>query len=178
MIILTVVTYIDYTLVPLHLSITAFSLSIIIIGSYGSLEVMIMEFKKVYLQGKKSDHIESVSAKDAMQFPIVAGVMLCSLYALLKFFGKDSVNYFILAYIGLGSSTGIKALLQSITGDSLNGLDEVKLIDIKTKYFELTITILDLICIILSLIQVIIYFYSKSWIYNNILAIVFCIHAL
>lgn len=111
MLILTILTYCTDKLVPLHLNITAFSLSIIIIGSYGSLEVMIMEFKKVYIQGKKSDNIESVSAKDAMQFPIVAGCMLCGLYALLKFFGKDSVNYFILVYIALGSSTGIKALV-------------------------------------------------------------------
>lgn len=111
MLLLTLVTYFDHKLVPLHLNICAFSLCIITIGSYGSLEVMIAEFKKVYIHGKRSEHIESVSAKDAMSFPIVAGCMLCGLYALLKFFGKDSVNYFILAYIGLGSSTGIKALI-------------------------------------------------------------------
>ena len=66
MIILTVTTYLAPTLVPLHLNITAFSLSIIIIGSYGSLDIMIQEFKKVHLHGKKSENIESVSATDAM----------------------------------------------------------------------------------------------------------------
>lgn len=48
----------------------------------------------------------------------------------------------------------------------------------KNKWFELSITPLDLICFVLSCLSVVFYVYSKSWIYNNILAIVFCIHAL
>lgn len=110
MIVLTALTYFTDK-VPLHLNIVVFSLSIIIIGSFKSLEAMITEFKKVYLEGKKSENIEAVSAKDAAQFPIMAGVMLVSLYVLIKFFGKDWVNYFILAYIALGSATGIKAMI-------------------------------------------------------------------
>jgi len=46
------------------------------------------------------------------------------------------------------------------------------------KYFELTITPLDLVCLFISCLQMAFYVYSKSWIYNNILAIIFCIHAL
>ncbi len=49
---------------------------------------------------------------------------------------------------------------------------------IKNKYIELDVSPLDLICFILSVISVAIYFVSKSWIYNNLIAIVFCIHAL
>lgn len=64
MIVLTVLTHFT-DLVPLHLNITVFSLSIIIIGSYKSLECMVGEFKKVYIHGQKSENIESVSAKDA-----------------------------------------------------------------------------------------------------------------
>jgi minor histocompatibility antigen H13 len=110
MIVLTALTYFT-GMVPLHLNVAAFSLCIIIIGSFKSLEAMVAEFKKVYLEGKKSENIEAVSAKDAAQFPIVAGIMLVSLYVLIKYFGKDAVNYFILVYIALGSATGIKALL-------------------------------------------------------------------
>lgn len=40
-----------------------------------------------------------------------AGATLLGLYLLIKFFGKDSVNYFVLGYIALGSTTGIKALI-------------------------------------------------------------------
>jgi hypothetical protein len=104
--------------------------------------------------------------------------MLCCLYALIKFLGKEYVNYFILVYIAIGSSTGVKSLLTSFLGNSLDSLDEKKLIDIKMKYFELEVTRLDIICLLLSFVQVGFYVWSKSWIYNNILATVFCIHAL
>ena len=40
------------------------------------------------------------------------------------------------------------------------------------------VTPLDLICFVISVVMVLIYFYSKSWIFNNIIAIFFCVHAL
>jgi minor histocompatibility antigen H13 len=43
---------------------------------------------------------------------------------------------------------------------------------------ELQLTQLDFICLFISCIQMILYVVSKSWIYNNILALIFCIHAL
>lgn len=104
--------------------------------------------------------------------------MLLGLYLLIKFFGKDSVNYFVLVYIAIGSATGIKALLTSFTGNALTGLDEGKIISTKNKYFELDISPLDLVCLVLSIVAVAIYVISKSWVYNNIIAIVFCVHAL
>lgn len=42
----------------------------------------------------------------------------------------------------------------------------------------MVVTPLDLICFVLSLIAVAIYFISKSWVFNNIIAIFFCVHAL
>lgn len=97
--------------VPLQLNICAFSIGIIIVGSYRSLREMIGQMKKVHIHGEKSENIETLSNKDALQFPIFAGATLLGLYLLIRFFGKDSVNYFVLVYIGIGSSTGIKALL-------------------------------------------------------------------
>lgn len=108
---LTVLTYFT-ALVPLHLNITVFSLAIIIIGSYRSLLEIVAEMKKVHLTGStEASSIETVTSKDAMQFPLVAGGMLLGLYTLIKIFGKESVNYFILVYIAVGGSTGIKALI-------------------------------------------------------------------
>lgn len=43
--------YIDHKLLPLHLNVTAFSLAIIIIGSFRSLDVMVAEFKQVFIHG-------------------------------------------------------------------------------------------------------------------------------
>lgn len=52
--------------VPLQLNICAFSIGIIIVGSYRSLREMIYEMKKVHMHGKKSDTIETLSNKDAL----------------------------------------------------------------------------------------------------------------
>lgn len=136
--------------------------------------------KKFLLEGKKNEEssIETVTAKDALQFPLYAGGMLCGLYALIKFFGKDSVNYFILVYIAVGGTTGIKALLQSFTASALDKLDETRVVDFKVKSLEVQLTPLDIICFMLSVLSVVIYAVTKSWIYNNILAVIFCVHAL
>jgi hypothetical protein len=48
---------------------------------------------------------------DAVQFPIMAGVTLCGLYFAMHYFGKDAVNYFIMFYIALGGTTGIKSMV-------------------------------------------------------------------
>lgn len=104
--------------------------------------------------------------------------MLCGLYALIKFFGKDVVNYVILVYIAIGGATGMKALILSLTGTAFESVDEKKVIDIKHKWLELQVSMLDIVGLILSLISVGFYVWSKSWVYNNILAVVFCVHAL
>lgn len=117
--------------------------------------------------------------KEALQFPLYAGGMLVGLYVLIKFFGKDVVNYLILVYIGVGGATGMKSLLLSLTGDALTKFDETNLIDFKLgKIIDLQVTFLDLVGLLMSLVSVGFYVWSKSWVYNNILAVVFCIHAL
>ena len=98
--------------IPLHLNITVFSLAIIIAGSFRSLRELITQVKKVHIDGDTEDsQVETISNKDALQFPVFAGGMLLGLYGLIKVFGKESVNYFLLAYIAVGTTTGIKALL-------------------------------------------------------------------
>jgi hypothetical protein len=119
---LSVVSTIDHTLVPLHVQITVFSLAIITVGSYRSLTQMLVEMKKGLIDGGEAS-VETVSNKDALQFPIYAGGMLVGLYCIIKFFGKDAVNYLLLVYIAIGGATGMKALLLSLTGGSLDSLD-------------------------------------------------------
>lgn len=43
---------------------------------------------------------------------------------------------------------------------------------------ELEVTAFDILCCFISFIQMGLYIYFKSWVYNNMLALVFCIHAL
>lgn len=57
--------------------------------------------------------------------------MLTFLYVLIKYFGKDVVNYLILVYLAIGGATGMKSLLLSLTGTMFQSLDENNLVDFK-----------------------------------------------
>lgn len=138
-----------------------------------------MLFKAVHVDKKKdSSSIETISNSDAMQFPLYAGAMLCTLYGLIKYFGKEVVNPLLLAYMGLGSSTGIKGLLQPIP--AANKFDNKKILHLKLKQinFELEVSLLDLVCLTISYAAVAVYIYTKNWIFNNILATLFCVHGI
>ena len=114
MVALTVVS--NFTsIVPFQLSMTLFALSIIIIGAKRSVTELIKEFKKIHVD-KRGGHdadqgIETMTKEDAMQFPLYAGGMLCSMYGLIKVFGKEIVNPLLLSYMGFGGSQTIKSLL-------------------------------------------------------------------
>ena len=184
MIALSVIASIDEKLVPLHVNITVFSLAIITVGSYRSLAQMLAEIKKGHLDEKPADGqqqqtIETVTTKDALQFPLYAGGMLLGLYCIIKFFGKDAVNYLLLVYIAIGGATGMKALLQSLTGNALQSVEDIRVFSFKFKdWIDLQVSALDLVGLVMSVTSVAFYVWSKSWIYNNILAVVFCVHAL
>jgi len=164
--------------IPIHVNLAVFSMGIIYLGSNRSLDELIFEIEKVVKKEGGSSKIETMSKSDALQFPIFAGAMLGGLYVLIKYFGKEIVNQLLLGYIAIGSTTGFKTLLLAMTFEKLKSLDHHKLVDINTKYFSLTVTPLDLISFGISCISCAFYVLSKSWIYNNVLAIVFCIHAL
>jgi len=163
---------------PIHANIAIFSMAIIYLGCNRSLEELISEMVKVACKKGGSSNIETMTATDAMQFPFFAGGMLCGLYGLIKYFGKEYVNYIVLVYIAIGSTTGIKSLLLTISFDKLKPVDSPKLINIENSYFTLIVSPLDIISFILSGISVWIYIAYKSWVFNNLIAIVFCIHAL
>jgi hypothetical protein len=73
----------------------------------------------------------------------------------------------------------MKALLLLLTGSTLSHMDEKAIIDFKFNgIIDLQATALDLVGLAMSLVSVTFYVWSKSWVYNNILAVVFCEHAL
>ena len=113
-----------------------------------------------------------------MQFPLYAGAMLCGLYGLIKYFGKEIVNPLLLGYMGLGGSQTIKGLIMSFeVGENL---DKKKLIKLKVEQIQLDLEVspMDIICLVPAYIAVGVYIYSKNWIYNNLLAILFCVHGI
>lgn len=110
----------------------------------------------------------------------MAGATLCGLYFAMQYFGNDVVNYLLIGYIALGGTIGVKSMLQSFTGTTFDAYDKDLLVDFAIKFIDLEvqITLLDIFCCVISFIQMGLYVYFKNWIYNNILALVFCIHAL
>ena len=173
---LTVVNY--FVALPIQLNITCFSMAIIIAGSNRSLQQMINTLKTVHIDKKKAQGVETLTKEDAMQFPLYAGGMLCGLYGLIKYFGKEIVNPLLLGYMGIGASQSIKGLVLSLSIGT--NLDKKKLIKCKIEKIglDLEVSPLDLICLVLAYMAVGVYIYSKNWIYNNVLALLFCVHGI
>jgi minor histocompatibility antigen H13 len=167
--------------IPIQVNVTIHSMVIIAIGSIKSLEHMIKQMKKIHIDKiYDTEGIEQMSFSDAWQFPIVAGCSLCGLYFSMEYFGKDAVNVMLLIYIALGGGAGIKAMITSFAGSAFDHMDKHLIIDFKVKMIDLEceMTGFDIICTLLSGICMLIYYQFKSWVFNNILSLIFCIHAL
>ena len=167
--------------IPLQVNMTVQALAIIVLGSKRSVFELIKEYKKIHVDKKahvEGEGIETMSKDDVMQFPIYAGGTLCVLYGLIKFVGKEVVNPILLCYMAIGGSLSIKSLLASIP--AFEKLDEKKLFHLKVAFLELDeeITPLSLISLAVSGVMVAIYIITKSWIYNNVLAIMLSINAI
>lgn len=155
-------------------------MAIIAIGSYKSVEEMLRQIKRIHVDKKKGSGIEQMDYNSTIQFPLVAGATLVGLYYAMEYFGKESVNYFVLAWIAVGGTTGIKTLLKIFVGAAYDDYDQDFVIDIEVKMigFELQMTALDFPCMIVSCLSMCVYAYTKNWLYNNILAFLFCLNAL
>ena len=103
--------------------------------------------------------------------------MLCFLYGMIKYFGKEIVNPLLLGYMGLGASTGIKSVLLATP---LAKLDEKKLLKLKVEKIglDLEVSPLDLVSLVFAYSAVGVYIYTKNWLFNNILATLFCVHGI
>lgn len=170
--------------VPLVVQITCYSLAIIIIGANKSLDELILQFKKVHIDGEHDEDgkggVETVSKDDAAMFPLYAGGMLVTLYGLIKVFGKEVVNPLLLAYLGIGFTQVIKEGLESLENPTLQQLDKKKICHVKVSAIslDLEVSVLDILCLVISYVMVAIYMLTKNWIFNNVLAIVFCINGI
>lgn len=111
MLLLTVGMHQSPEAINIHVSISVFSMGIILIGSLRSLNVLVDEMHGAITDPSKESQIENMSKEDAMQFPVFAGGTLCALYGAMKYFGKEVVNQFLLVYIAFGSTAGVKSLL-------------------------------------------------------------------
>jgi len=143
---------------------------------------MIDEFKANYVDEQKEGeerekNIETMSAGDAKQFPIMAGGTLCFLYALIKYFGKDVVNKLIMVYLAVAIVEVFKELLIPVIGKKL---DEKPLVDFKIEMARIKVRIstLDLISFVFSSFFVGVYVWSDNWLLNNAIAIFISVQAI
>lgn len=168
--------------IPIQINITIHSMLIISIGSYKSLEEMIRIMKKIHIDKNYDgeDGIEQMSFNDAWQFPIVAGISLTGLYFAMQYFGKDVVNMMLLVYIAIGGTIGVKAMITSFSGNKFDSIDKDLILNFQIKQIglDLQATKFDFICLAISCFQMALYFFYKNWVFNNIMALIFCTHAL
>ncbi len=70
----------------------------------------------------------------------------------MDYFGKEIVNHFLLAYVAVGGTVGVKSLLFSFTGDTFSAFDEGYVIDFSIKQLgiDLQVTKLDFPCFAVS----------------------------
>ena len=60
--------------------------------------------------------------------------MLCAMYGMIKYFGKEIVNPLLLAYMGFGGGKSVKPLLSTLSGGATDKLDENKLFHVKLEF--------------------------------------------
>ena len=82
--------------------------------------------------------------------------------------------------MAVGCATPIKSLLDMLQNETLEKLDKKKLLDFTIPYFDVhvEISIVDIFTLIVSGFAMFVYVYTKNWIYNNVIAILFCIHGI
>jgi len=71
-------------------------------------------------------------------------------------------------------------MLTSFLGSMFDHLDKDIIVNLKWKLIDLDIeaTQFDLICFVISSIQMMLYYFFKNWVFNNVMALIFCVHAL
>lgn len=174
-----------YVVVPISLNILVHSVLLIIIGSVNSVKFMIRD--KISRTEWNSDDpmIEAVGMSEAYKFPLVGSAMLFGLYVLVKFFGKEVVGIVLVFYfmlIGMESFKGIINNYTSIGKQRASDPNSIKhpILFKGVNIFgnDVSMSKLDIICLILSISCALFYVATKHWTTNNMLAIIFTLFAL
>lgn len=127
----------------------------------------------------KKEGIETMTKKEAIKFPIIAGTALGSLYLAFKYLDKDIVNflfqfYFTLAGIAVISQflyTRLKEKHESLTKKVIFTIPKIRFISDVPIDFDLLYVYTLLVSVPIGLL----YLITKHYMLNNILGIFFCI---
>lgn len=127
---------------------------------------------------------ETLTSKDAMQFPLLGSASLFGLYCAFKFFDKETVNLIISIYFCL---VGVAALTATM-GPTLETVGPKFLSkEIKLKHFlpesiggksPWIFNVSDIFALMGGIAFNVSYFQSKHWTMNNVLGICFCLQGI
>ena len=127
---------------------------------------------------------ETLTSKDAMQFPLLGSVSLFGLYCAFKYFDKETVNLIISVYfclVGIAALTATFGPLLETVGPKFLSKE------VRMKHFlpesiggksPWIFNISDIFALMGSIVFGIAYFQSKHWTMNNVLGICFCLQGI
>lgn len=157
---------------------------LIIIGSINSVKFMIRD-KISRTDFTHEAVVESVGMKEAYKFPIIGSMLLFTLYVLVKYFGKEAVSAFLIVYfmiIGMESFKGILNNYTNIRHSKPDDPNSIKhplfLKDVVILGYDMSISKFEILCLACSIFCALVYVWSKHWLTNNILGIIFTLFAL
>jgi minor histocompatibility antigen H13 len=157
--------------VPVNLVVTASS--VVYIGCYRSLRLLdhTDEFA-----GER----ETLTKEDAYKFPVIGSIVLGSLYLAFKFLDKDMLNLVLAGYFCL---LGVYTLFSTISPLFARALPGPKVINAHYKLpllgaVDISLSVSDIICLMLNVALAVLYFFTKHFMLNNILGISFCIQGI
>jgi len=127
---------------------------------------------------------ETLTSKDAMQFPLLGSASLFGLYCAFKFFDKETVNLIISVYFSL---VGVAALTATL-GPTLESVGPKFLAkEIRMKHFlpesiggksPWVFNVSDIFALMAGIAFNVAYFQTKHWTMNNVLGICFCLQGI
>jgi|EP00937_MAST-01D_sp_MAST-1D-sp2_P000238 minor histocompatibility antigen H13 len=172
----------NYVIVPTNVLIVSISSFIIWIGSFASLRAKISSDA-----GEGEEELETMSADDAMMFPVFGSCALFSLYMMFKFFDKYYVNLLLSSYfclVGIYTlMTTLDPLAKAVFGGDGEGENKRRVFkwQFTLPYFgeqKLEFTLLDVLTFALSATASGVYLQTKHWALNNFFGVSFSIQGI
>lgn len=120
-----------------------------------------------------------LSLKGAMSIPILSTIGLITAYlAVINNF--DFLKYILEGYFLLVAVLVLKKYLYPYSQESsaLKNWDNVTAVSVSSRYFQLRLTLLEVIVLAFSAYFVFIYVQTKFWIANNMISIAFTVYAI
>lgn len=207
-ILITVITLSNIVIMPVTLQMLLYSTCIIYIGSHHSLALLRNDEVDFNDNRERKDNEEEeeeepehfMSSKDAAMFPVFGSCALCSLYVAYKFFGKEWVNYLLSFYLSIGgwvaTGTTLAVVLEAVLPTALNAKmsrkfyipnnmvtrflfeEELALAKTDPEKAAFTLSLSNVLAVILSGVNCGLFLYFKHFVPHNILGVCFCIQAL